>query len=132
MTSQEVGLQTKRLEAYQKLAARLNEIETTLAVMRTPFGIHKCSAFTGNTRESRRVVSIRIQFSHTSGGEVPVDLNLTGLNIGGWKFGDYLEAALNEQKKGDLRRDGKTLNEGVILTSDAHLFRHRPISNARL
>jgi hypothetical protein len=99
MTSQELKQQTERIEKYDKLATRLREIENALLVLHTPFGFHKCSAFTGNTRESRRVLSMRIQFSHTSGREEPVDLNLTGLNLQACVLGNHIEKALDEQRK---------------------------------
>lgn len=107
MTHNESEQQKKRLAEYDRLSQAaqgfrdaLNKIEAD-----DPDGPCGQGPFTGNTRESRDVLSLEVFFSRTKGGSAPVKKYLDGLKLGAWK----LRALLAE----DLREKIKTLEAAI-------------------
>lgn len=99
MDHAEIKYQAARISAYQQLAVECLNLDAALSALETPFGVHRQSAFTGNTRESRRIVEIRFGFSATLGGEAPVDLTVQQLNVPAWKLGVTLRELLLERRR---------------------------------
>lgn len=97
MDSHEFKTQSERMAKYKQLSDRHTALQSIVFAMTAPYGQHKCSAFTGNTRESRRVVALVIEFSETSGGEPAVEMELRNLHIPASEFGTYLKAELEKQ-----------------------------------
>lgn len=99
MDEQEAKLQAGRIAQYRKLETEMTDINAALAVLDTPFGHHQVSAFTGNTRESRRILGMRINFSATLGTEPPVELSLPSLNVSASEVGRLLREMLASRLK---------------------------------
>lgn len=101
MTSHEAKTQEERLVRFRALEQALGEARVLLDQIERggPRGKMNDSPFTGNHRESRQVDAVRIVFSATRGGDVPVDMNLNGLRIEAWKLGQFLEEQLKERIK---------------------------------
>ena len=97
MKIEELRVQQQRLERYQKLAAIRQEIQTALDIIKEPWtetGPDGQGPFTGNTRESRKVLSVKIQFSATLGGACPVSIEIPAMPISAWDLGRALEGLL--------------------------------------
>ena len=99
MNEAEALLQAKRIERFKKLDAARREIEASLKTITEPWpeGPSGQGPFTGNTRESRNVISMQITFSCTQGGASPVGMVLQNLNISAHDFGKLLEGMLRER-----------------------------------
>ena len=101
MTNQEATMQISRVEKYKELCTRRDKFNELLHLIQRsdPEGPCQQGPFTGNTRESRRVNAITINFSKTRGGAPSVDLWLQGLELEAHEFGSYLQSHLNKQIK---------------------------------
>ncbi len=101
MTNTEANIERNRLAKYNELfEARKLTYESLCAIRADdPHGPHKQGPFTGNTRESRNVVSLHIKFSTTKGGAPAVDMFIGPLNISAWQFGQSIAAMLEERLK---------------------------------
>lgn len=97
MTDTELQIQRTRIETYAQLRDRADGLRAALAALDTPFGTHKQSAFTGNTRESRRIAEMKIWFTRTIGGEAPVDLALSPLDVPATEVGALLRNLLTKE-----------------------------------
>lgn len=101
MTSQEVVEQEKRIKRYRELAyarAEIGKIEHRLTSGREE-GSCKQGPHTGNTREARTVVDIRISFSATNGGAPAVEerLDLSALGLRAWELADWLRTKITSR-----------------------------------
>jgi hypothetical protein len=81
MTPLECKAQSLRIEKYRILESAYNEASAALHSI-TDTQASGQSPFTGNTRESRRVESIHIEFSPTRGGAPAASIDLYSLGIG--------------------------------------------------
>lgn len=99
MTYQEFKHQKERTKKFAQLSERLEVIQQSISGIRRqdPAGPCHQGPFTGNTRESRRVLSLTISFSATRGGAAPVSTNISDLNISASDFGDFLTQQLNNE-----------------------------------
>lgn len=104
MNEHEVAQQKKRLETYDRLRERRSEIREALDLVTGQRRIAPDTnpkdinfPFTGNTRESRRVLALNIDFTSTLGTAPPMSLKLEDLNIPAWEFGRFLETCLKAQ-----------------------------------
>ncbi len=98
MENHELSQMRLRIERYEQLQKRLVQLDDIREVMNSEFGHHKQTAFTGNTRESRDVSTVSINFTHTKGGEPPVSMNLNHLNIPATTIGLFLAGEIAEQR----------------------------------
>ncbi len=92
MKTHEVKLLREKLVKFNELETRLNAVNMLLNRIQAddPDGPCGQGPFTGNTRESRRVNDLVINFSKTLGGSPGVSMSLSGLNIYAGKFEDFL------------------------------------------
>jgi hypothetical protein len=104
MNEHEVSHQKKRIENYDRLCERRSEIREALDLVTGHRRIAPDTnpkdvnfPFTGNTRETRRVLTLNIDFSSTLGGSTPMSLRLDDLNIPAGELGRFLEARLKAQ-----------------------------------
>jgi len=101
MTSQEAKLHSERVIHYTALEASLNKAYDALKALSNDgwkeTGPCGQGPFTGNTRESRQVISMSIKFSATRGGAEPVSQELENLNIEAWDFGKAVESMLRKR-----------------------------------
>jgi len=93
--------QAASVKRYDELAARAAQIHALIKEIEAddPTGPCKESPFTGNTRESRKVLGLSIQFSATLGRSPPVNKELGHLNISASKFADFIIGDLTAQLK---------------------------------
>lgn len=103
MSEHEAAIAKERFEKYQRAKELRNGIMEALETMSKPVQI-EASPFTGNTRESRTVESISINFSKTRGGALGVDLFISRLNIEACDFGAALRELL-ERKRDHLEKE---------------------------
>lgn len=96
MNYQEVKVLEQRLKKYRDLEAARAEVQMALDVMDQKGEFH-APPFTGNTRESRRVLGLTIRLSATQGGEKPTEVELRDLGVSAWLFGDNLKQQLREK-----------------------------------
>lgn len=89
----------KNLSEFKRLSEVLSKLRDThrSILMDDPTGPCNQSPFTGNTRESRRVLSMIIHFSNTLGGAHGVSKTLEGLDLPAWEFGRYLKEYLEKR-----------------------------------
>jgi len=102
MNESEVREQESRISKYRKLEKVRNEIGSALHAVTEPWektGPCGQGPFTGNTRESRRVISMKIQFSATLGGAAPVDIEISNMHIKAYELGRALESMLRSEMK---------------------------------
>ncbi len=104
MKSREVDQQRKRIAEYEKLCGRRSEIHRSLDLLTGQARIGPDTnpkdinfPFTGNTRETRRVSHLVIEFTRTLGGADPMSLRLLDLNIPAGELGRFLRACLETQ-----------------------------------
>lgn len=105
MNSHEVQQQKKRIETYDKLSERRAEIREALDLLTgqrriapdNPGAKDINYPFTGNTRESRRVLALSIDFTATLGTAPPMSLELDELHIPAWELGRFLQTCLQAQ-----------------------------------
>lgn len=102
MNSQEAKLLEAKLTKFNLLAAARSALYSTRDKMRQKSGepgtvqSHD-KPFTGNTRESRHVTSMKIGFSATLGGEPPVELELHYLNVPAYELGQAIEKLIGDR-----------------------------------
>lgn len=100
MTRQEAKLASDRVQKYNTLQAFRDKVQAALDTVTEDWkekGPCGQGPFTGNTRESRRVVSMHICFTHTLGGAPPVEMEIEGMHISAWDLGMYLERELRKK-----------------------------------
>lgn len=99
MNDREELSQSERISKYRELCKRRSEIYAAIKAISSPQpdGPHGQGPFTGNTRESRRVKSMHIQFTATRGGAAPVEMHIGGLHIEASELGRALESMLREK-----------------------------------
>lgn len=97
MTKAEAENQAKRVETFNRLNAGRSALRNTIQKMDLPISGSCASPFTGNTRESRKITNMRIDFSATLGGEGPVTLDLDYMQISAGDFGRMLEKLLEDK-----------------------------------
>ena len=98
MTPDEVRVQTLRIEQFRALEQRERQILGALADMEEP-KIQGSGPFTGNTRETRRVINMRIDFSETRGKAPEISISLDSLHIEARELGDWIREKLTAQIK---------------------------------
>lgn len=93
MTDQESNKQKKRLVEYAQLKKVQDDLLQALETITNddPAGPYGKGPFTGNTRESRRVNGMMINFSTTRGGAPEVNMSVRGLQVEAYEFGRWLE-----------------------------------------
>lgn len=96
MNDQDAVTQSERLKKYNQLTTLRTRIYKAIQTIteNDPNGPHGQGPFTGNTRESRQVESMRIQFTETRGGAPPVEIWISDLNIEACELGRELEKLL--------------------------------------
>ena len=102
MKENEVKEQTARIIKYQELERIRNEVLHALSVVTRPWvdtGPCGQGPFTGNTRESRRVDRMLIEFTATRGGACAVSTDIVNPHIEAWELGRVLESMLREKLK---------------------------------
>lgn len=99
MKPHEIKILEDRLARYRQLGSRRAAIVEALHRVSEDdaTGPHGQSPFTGNTRESRNITSIRLVFSPTLGGAVGVETGLTELQIPASILGDFLRKFFSAQ-----------------------------------
>lgn len=98
--------QYSRVTAYRALEKRRDEIQTAidLITMDQPDDPNKTGPFTGNHRESRRVLCLHIVFSETRGKSPVVERTLVQLGIEANEFGKLLVGMLRA-KQAEVRKE---------------------------
>lgn len=102
MNSQEVKTQMARVERWKELCAIRDKYNGLLRLItrEDPDGPCGQGPFTGNTRESRRVEAITVEFTATRGGSPRYpNMRLEGLDLEAFAFGSYLQSHLNKKIK---------------------------------
>jgi len=101
MNDQDYNISEQRNAKYKKLREEKAEIYETIRLIteNDKNGPDGQGPFTGNTRESRQIKSIHINFSRTRGGTVEVDKFVGPLNIEAWEFKEFLESKLRAKLK---------------------------------
>lgn len=96
MTSQDATHQSERLKKFRQLDELHTQTYAAMQKIRAgdPEGPHGQGPFTGNTRESRLVESLDIQFSPTRGGAPKTSLSLADLHIEAYEFARALLSML--------------------------------------
>lgn len=99
MTHAEAKKQEERLAKFRELDARRREINEALHKLTRPWPAGPCEQgpFTGNTRESRQIASLQINFTRTRGGASEVSERLDNLLVEACEFGGMLQAMLRKQ-----------------------------------
>lgn len=102
MKEREVKEQMARITKYRELEKVRDQIRSALDAVTKPWPTGPCEQgpFTGNTRESRQVRTMRIWFTATRGGAEPVDLEIDHMHIEAWELGRAIQSML--QAKLDL------------------------------
>lgn len=101
MTEQEAGLQRNRIVAFNKLDELRQKTYAALKIVTEPWkdGPSGQGPFTGNTRESRKVHSMQINFTATRGTSPAVELKIYDLDIEASELGQFIEAQLRTRLK---------------------------------
>lgn len=99
MKAHEAEEQTARLLKYRQLEGILAEIRAALETVTEPWPNGPCGQgpFTGNTRESRRVKFMHIEFTETRGGAPPASVTISPLHIEASALGVHLANMLREK-----------------------------------
>lgn len=100
MTEIELKTQLERVVQYNELKRQREEAKHALRLLTEDWkDIGPCGKgpFTGNTRESRQVKSMSINFTATRGGAHPVSLDIPGMYIEAWEVGAFLVAMLEKR-----------------------------------
>jgi hypothetical protein len=99
MTHPEMKLLEERGAKFRQLNERRIQINILLEKITAhdPTGPHGQGPFTGDTRESRLIDTLSIDFSPTFGGSPAVSQYLLGLNIRASVFGNFLEQQLRAE-----------------------------------
>ncbi len=99
-----------RVSTYRALEKRRDEIQTAinLITMDQPDDPNKTGPFTGNHRESRRVLALHIVFSETRGQSPVVERTLVQLGIEANEFGKLLVGMLRA-KQAEVRKEMEEL-----------------------
>lgn len=85
-----------RITRFNQLKERAQHIRWALAAMEEP-KVLMSGPFTGNTRESRHVDSIRVRLTPTLGGAPAVEIELKELDVPAYEFGQWLRGNLERQ-----------------------------------
>jgi hypothetical protein len=96
MTTQEVEIYQKRVEEFRRLQALEKQTRETLATL-TEMSDGKPNAFTQNLRDSRQITKLQIEFSAARGGDPPVVMYLSDLNVDAHHVGNLLETILRNR-----------------------------------
>jgi len=98
MTECESKQLREKLDRFEKLTNALSIQCDALNCIEQddPSGTRGQSPFTGNTRESRKVSKITIQFTSTRGGAKEVIEAISGLDIEAFEFGRFLAEKTRE------------------------------------
>lgn len=95
MKEREVVAQTARISKYRELEKMRDEIYAALKVITEPRDVPgEQSPFTGNTRESRQIRSMKISFTETRGGAPAVEIEVPTMHIGASELGRAIESML--------------------------------------
>lgn len=96
MKASEVKEQEERIRQYRALEKVRDEIHAAIDAVTKPWPTGPCQQgpFTGNTRESRQVDSMTIQFSRTRGGSEAVSTEIRNMHISAWELGAALKTML--------------------------------------
>lgn len=100
MTPQEAIELTVKLETFRRLNERCEAIRKIIDQLTTnrPDDPNQTGPFTGNTRETRKITRIRIDFSKTLGGSPEVAMTLEDLHIHARDFQTFLLSTLRTQQ----------------------------------
>lgn len=101
MDDQETKIQMARVTKYRELEKIRDEIHSAINAIIEGHkdGPHGQGPFTSNTRESRQIQSMKINFTATRVGWHPVEIYISGLHIEAWEFGKALENMLRLKLK---------------------------------
>jgi hypothetical protein len=96
MTEQEAKEIMERVCKYRALEKVRDEVRTALEVITQPWTDGPCGQgpFTGNTRESRQVSQMTIQFTATRGGSPAVSVDIYKMHIEAHELGRALKEML--------------------------------------
>lgn len=110
MTTDEAHTETQRLKKFNALNARQAEIYRIINCLNAPWptGPHEQNPYTGNARETRRIKSLKIEFTTTLGGAPEVTDYLYNLGIEAYEFRQWLEGVLKDQQDA-LREEMRNL-----------------------
>lgn len=99
MNSQCYEHEKVRLEKYKKLKDALGLAYSALEKFTKdwPHGPHGQGPYTGNTRESRQIKSMTIQFTPTRGGSEAVEDSITDMHIEAWEVGRALAGMIKKR-----------------------------------
>lgn len=92
MTTQQANIADSKLSKFRQLERARAEAYSALEIF-------KDETFTGNTRESRRIQSLHIEFTTTRGGAESKEIYANGLFIEAYAFGSYIKTAIQERIK---------------------------------
>lgn len=106
MTNPEAILQEQRLSKYQKLKALRGKYRDALHVVTVndPEGPHGQGPFTGNTRETREVLTMNLTFSKTLGGANMCGMQIEFPGIPAYDLGKFLKQQL-EMKLNEIDKE---------------------------
>lgn len=99
MNHHEAKKMEDRTAQFRALETRSNQIRCAIShlSLEDPTAPCRASPFTGNTRESRRIKVLNIEFTSTRGGGPPVSREIGDLLIPAWEFARQLEVILKAQ-----------------------------------
>lgn len=100
MTETDAKLLQEKIARFRKLADRRAQLQNTLNSIFAddPNGPCEKGPFTGNTRESRQLKSMRIYFTATKGGAEETSRELFNLEgFGAYEFGQLLHTQVKIQ-----------------------------------
>ncbi len=102
MNAQDVAMMQDKISRFQDLNSQRNELYEAIRIIdeNNKGSLFQASAFTGNTRESRKVLSMTINFTRTLGGEAPTQVRIDDMHIDAWELGKFLKSQC--QSKLDL------------------------------
>lgn len=99
MTPQEARALEVKLETFRRLSARSEELcaiiyQLTIDRDSDP---NKTGPFTGNTRKTRKITRLRIDFSKTLGGSPEVEMTIDALRIPARDFQRFMLSLLRTE-----------------------------------
>jgi len=99
MTPQEAKELKFRLDAFTRLEKRADELSFIINQITadSPTDPNQTGPFTGNTRETRKITRLRIDFSTTLGGSPEVDMTIDSLNIPARDFQRFMLSLLRTE-----------------------------------
>lgn len=99
MTPHEAKALEVKLDMFRRLSARSEQLRAIIdqLTLNRDSDPNKTGPFTGNTRETRKITRLRIDFSKTLGGSPEVDMTIDSLNIPARDFQRFMLSLLHTE-----------------------------------